>query len=166
MEGSSQAPASFQWGGTASALFLLLLNRTAGWPSAMRTNLLVLYLLTSFPTVLFKILRGQFGHWIACLAVAANLFLPQTFPVSRFILFVITPSWFVDGLRGSFVGGIFCLVIAILLVIREIQGIGRLRNCETRLFGIGYCLGIFFLFLFTILYLHYELGRMKSPSPL
>lgn len=88
--------------------FLLILNHT-GRRSPMQTTLLVLYLFTSFPTVLFKILRcftrfsvmscliwiycsvkftkitdilfrGQFGYWIAFLAVAANLFCPQTFP--------------------------------------------------------------------------------------
>ncbi|KAK3223903.1 hypothetical protein Dsin_010928 [Dipteronia sinensis] len=72
---------SFQWGGTISALFLLLLNRT-GRRSHIQTTLLVLYLFTSFPTVLFKILRGQFGRWVAFLAVGANLFFPRTIPVT------------------------------------------------------------------------------------
>ncbi|KAH7566468.1 hypothetical protein JRO89_XS08G0168800 [Xanthoceras sorbifolium] len=75
----SSARTSFQWGATISALFLLLLNRT-GRRSHRQTNLLVLYLFTSFPTVLFKILRGQFGCWVAFLVVGANLFFPQTIP--------------------------------------------------------------------------------------
>ncbi|XP_050384182.1 lysM domain receptor-like kinase 4 [Argentina anserina] len=76
---SSAALNRFQWGGTIFALILLILNRT-GHRSGMQSNLLVLFLFTSFPTVLFKILRGQFGYWISFLAVSANLFFPQYFP--------------------------------------------------------------------------------------
>ncbi|XVF59558.1 hypothetical protein PTKIN_Ptkin07bG0285800 [Pterospermum kingtungense] len=87
----SHPRSAFQWGGTIFALFLLLMNRT-GRRSHMQTDLLVLYLFISFPIVLFKLLRGQFGCWVAFLAVASNLFFPQTFPVSRFILFVVAPG--------------------------------------------------------------------------
>ncbi|KAL6222477.1 hypothetical protein ACLB2K_005869 [Fragaria x ananassa] len=121
--GSSGALNSFQWGGTIFALILLILNRV-GRRSGMQSNLLVMYLFTSFPTVLFKILRGQFGYWVSFLAVSANLFFPQTFPVSRFLLFVVTPTWVANGLRYSIVGGIFCLIIGVLVVITAIQGIG------------------------------------------
>ncbi|KAK8566268.1 hypothetical protein V6N12_059799 [Hibiscus sabdariffa] len=89
---SSKARTAFQWGGTISALFLLLMNRT-GRRSHMLTNLLVLFLFASFPTELFKLIRGQFGCWVGFLAVASNLFFPETFQVPRFILLVITPDW-------------------------------------------------------------------------
>ncbi|KAL5752776.1 hypothetical protein ACOSP7_022973 [Xanthoceras sorbifolium] len=148
----SSARTSFQWGATISALFLLLLNRT-GRRSHRQTNLLVLYLFTSFPTVLFKILRGQFGCWVAFLVVGANLFFPQTIPVSRFILFVITPEWLAEALRDDIVGGYFCLIIGVLLVVTEIREIGGFRNCECTLHCFGYCVVIAFLFFFTILYL-------------
>ncbi|KAK8674040.1 hypothetical protein V6N13_112342 [Hibiscus sabdariffa] len=107
--GSSQARSAFQWGGTIFALFLLLMNRT-GRRSHMQTNLLVLYLFSSFPTVLFKFLRGPFGCWIAFLAIASNLFYPKIFPVSRFILFVVTPDWLADRFRDDIVPGISCLL--------------------------------------------------------
>ncbi|OMO84236.1 cold regulated membrane protein [Corchorus olitorius] len=97
---SSPHRSAFQWGGTIFALFLLLMNRL-GRRSHAQTNLLVLYLFTSFPTVLFELLRGQFGCWVAFLAVASNLFFPETIPVSRFILFVITPDWLADRLRDD-----------------------------------------------------------------
>ncbi|GMY11608.1 cold-regulated 413 plasma membrane protein 1-like [Fagus crenata] len=145
-EKSTRARTTFQWGGTIFALFLLILNRT-GRRSPLQTTLLALYLITSFPTVLFKILRGQFGCWVAFLAVAANLFCPQTFPVSRFLFFVITPDWLADGLRDSIVSGIFCLIIGISIAITEIGGIG----CNCHFFG--YCLGIAFLLFFAIQYL-------------
>ncbi|KDP31817.1 hypothetical protein JCGZ_12278 [Jatropha curcas] len=149
---SSKAETTFQWGGTISALFLLILIRT-GQRSALQTTLLVLYLFTSFPTTMFKILRGQFGYWIAFLAVAANLFFPETFPVSRFILFVITPNGLANGLRDTIVGGVFCLILAVSLVITELRGIGGFRNCECNYQCFFYCLGIALLFFFSILYL-------------
>ncbi|XVF61954.1 hypothetical protein PTKIN_Ptkin08bG0176700 [Pterospermum kingtungense] len=101
--GSTRARSAFQWGGTIFALVLLLMNRL-GRRSHMQTNLLVLYLFTSFPTVLFKLLRGQFGRWVAFLAVASNLFFPRTFPVSRFILFVVTPDCCLIQAQQPYVG--------------------------------------------------------------
>ncbi|MBA0861008.1 hypothetical protein Goshw_023400 [Gossypium schwendimanii] len=96
----------------------------------MLTNLLVIYLFASFPTVLFKIVRGQFGCWVAFLAVALHLFFPDTFPVSRFILFVITPDWLADRFRDDIVPGILCLVITILVTLLEIRGVGGLENSQ------------------------------------
>ncbi|XP_023921471.2 cold-regulated 413 plasma membrane protein 4 [Quercus suber] len=151
-ESSSSARAWFQWGGTIFALFLLILNRT-GRRSSLQTTLLVLYLVTSFPTALFKILRGQIGCWVAFLAIAANLYFPQTFPVSRFLLFVVTPDWLTDRLRDGIVSGIVCLVIGVSLVITEVRGIGGLGNCQCTFHCFGCCLGIAFLFFFTIRYL-------------
>ncbi|KAK9990491.1 hypothetical protein SO802_025476 [Lithocarpus litseifolius] len=132
--------------------FLLILNRT-GRRSSLQTTLLVLYLITSFPTALFKILRGQIGCWVAFLAIAANLYFPQTFPVSRFLLFVITPDWLTDRLRDGIVSGIVCLIIGVSLVITEVRGIGGLGNCQCTFHCFGCCLGIAFLFFFTIRYL-------------
>ncbi|KAK7842097.1 cold-regulated 413 plasma membrane protein 2 [Quercus suber] len=132
--------------------FLLILNRT-GRRSSLQTTLLVLYLVTSFPTALFKILRGQIGCWVAFLAIAANLYFPQTFPVSRFLLFVVTPDWLTDRLRDGIVSGIVCLVIGVSLVITEVRGIGGLGNCQCTFHCFGCCLGIAFLFFFTIRYL-------------
>ncbi|KAJ9170813.1 hypothetical protein P3X46_018887 [Hevea brasiliensis] len=149
---SSGGRTAFQWEGTISAIFLLILNRT-GRRSALQTTLLVLYLFTSFPTVLFNVLRGQFGYWIAFLAVAANLFFPETFQVSRFILFVITPDWLANGLRDTIASGIFCLLMAVSLLLAELREIGGLRGCGFNCHCFSYCLGIAFLFFFTILYL-------------
>ncbi|KAL2528475.1 Cold-regulated plasma membrane protein 4-like [Forsythia ovata] len=115
---------AFQWGGTVAAIILLIFNRT-GRRSSKHTSLLVIYLFICFPTVLFKILRGQFGRWVAFLAVAANLFFPQDFPASRFLLFVIMPDWLAVELRDSAaVGGILCLIIGVTLVLMEIGQIG------------------------------------------
>ncbi|XP_050205905.1 cold-regulated 413 plasma membrane protein 4-like [Mercurialis annua] len=150
---SNKATESFQWGGTISSIFLLILNWT-GRRSALPTTLLTLYLFTSFPTVFFEILRGQFGYWIAFLAVAANLFFPETFPVSRFILFVVIPEWLANGLRNSIAGVILCLILLVSLGMVELQETGQLRSrdCNMRCFFYG--LGLACLFLFTVLSLH------------
>ncbi|XVE82689.1 hypothetical protein DITRI_Ditri16bG0026200 [Diplodiscus trichospermus] len=150
--GSTQTRSAFQWGGTIFALFLLLMNQI-GRRSHMQTNLLVLYLFISFPNVLFKLLRGQFGCWVAFLAVASNLLFPQTIPVSRFILFVVTPDWVADRLRDDIVPGILCLIIATLLIVTEIRGIGGLENCRCNCHCFGYWFGVACLLFFTILYL-------------
>ncbi|XP_038722285.1 cold-regulated 413 plasma membrane protein 2-like isoform X2 [Tripterygium wilfordii] len=149
------AAVSFQWGGTISALFLLIMNRF-GRQSSKQMTLLAVYLFISCPDVLFNILRGQVGSWIAFLVVAANLFFPQTFPASRFILFVITPDWVTDGLRDSLPGGILSIIIGVSIIFTEIRGIGGFRNCQCNLFCFCYYLGIASLFVFTILYLSLE----------
>ena len=134
--------------------------------------------------------RGQIGCWVAFLAIAANLYFPQTFPginlywtttnqfihyvhciialqfkkfcsdyelsicaVSRFLLFVITPDWLTDRLRDGIVSGIVCLIIGVSVVITEVRGIGGLGNCQCTFHCFGCCLGIAFLFFFTIRYL-------------
>ncbi|RVW73276.1 LysM domain receptor-like kinase 4 [Vitis vinifera] len=133
--------AAFQWGGTISATFLLILNQV-GRRSSIQSSLLVLFLLTSFPAVLFNIVRGQIGRWFAFLAVAANLFFPRKFPVAGFILLVATPDWLANGLRDSIVGGVFCLLLGVCLVITEIRGIGGCSRCECNLlcFGFSVCI--------------------------
>ncbi|KAE8699978.1 putative calcium-binding protein CML41-like [Hibiscus syriacus] len=150
--GSTQARAAFQWGGTIFAIILLLMNQT-GRRSHLLTNLLVLYLLASFPTVLFKLVRGQFGCWIAFLAVASNLFFPEIFPVPLFILFVITLDWLADMLRDDNVPAILCLVIAILITQTEICRARGLENCQCSCYCLSYWFSIACLFFFTILYL-------------
>ncbi|XP_052197073.1 cold-regulated 413 plasma membrane protein 4-like [Diospyros lotus] len=149
---SSGGHTAFQWGGTLSAIFLLILRYTRR-RSSMPSTLLVLYLFTSFPTVLFKILSGQFGCWLAFLAVAANLFFPMTFPVSRFLLFVITPDALADVLRDSIVGGVVCLTIGILVLVFEIREMGGCGNWEFSPYCCVYHLGIVFLLFFPVLYL-------------
>ncbi|KAK1363085.1 Cold-regulated 413 plasma membrane protein 2 [Heracleum sosnowskyi] len=123
---------AFQWGGTISAIFLLILNMT-GNRSSKHTSLLVLFLLISFPTALFNILRGEFGCWVASLTVLANLFYPDICPVSRFVIFVVAPDWLADGLRYNIVGGVSCLILGLLLVVMEIQGSGIWTTWECNL---------------------------------
>ncbi|XVE82690.1 hypothetical protein DITRI_Ditri16bG0026200 [Diplodiscus trichospermus] len=115
--------------------------------------LISLCLIVNFTKILTKWCRGQFGCWVAFLAVASNLLFPQTIPVSRFILFVVTPDWVADRLRDDIVPGILCLIIATLLIVTEIRGIGGLENCRCNCHCFGYWFGVACLLFFTILYL-------------
>ncbi|XP_039056917.1 cold-regulated 413 plasma membrane protein 4-like isoform X2 [Hibiscus syriacus] len=133
-------------------LILLLMNRT-GRRSHMLTNLLVLFLFASFPTILFKLVRGQFGCWVAFLAVALNLYFPETFPVPRFVLFVIAPDWLAHRLRDDKVPGIICLVITALIILTEIRGAGVLEDSRCSCYCLSYWFSIACLLCFTILYL-------------
>ncbi|KAJ6997260.1 hypothetical protein NC653_013741 [Populus alba x Populus x berolinensis] len=76
---------------------------------------------------MFKISRGQCGSW---LAIAANLFFPETFSISRFIASVIVPNWLVDGLRNSIAGGMYFLSSDWNFVCRNEDS----RNCRTQEF--------------------------------
>lgn len=75
------------------------------------------------------------------------------YTVARFILFVITPAWLANGLREGIAAGVYCLIIGVLVIIIEIRGFGGFRNCECNLHSFSYCLGVAFLFFFTVLYL-------------
>ncbi|GAB2282524.1 hypothetical protein Dimus_017065 [Dionaea muscipula] len=151
-ESGSRGRSAFQWGASISALLLLVLNQT-GRRSSLQASLLVLSLVISLPSVLFKILREQFGYWVAFLAVVANLAFPQIFPVSRFLLFVVVPDWLAYELRESIAGGVFCLVFGIMIVVTEIHAVGGCGNCQCSLHGVGYWFSMAILLFFIILYL-------------
>jgi hypothetical protein len=75
------------------------------------------------------------------------------FSASRFLLFVVTPDWLADELRGSICSGILCLLIGVLLVITKVRGLGNgICDCHCAC----YCLGIALLLFFTIRYLCLE----------
>ncbi|TYI50013.1 hypothetical protein E1A91_D12G072500v1 [Gossypium mustelinum] len=89
----------------------------------MQTNLLVVYLFNSFPTIAF-------------ITIASNLFFPQTFPVSRFILFVVALDWVAERLRET---------------LYPASQIGGLENCQCGCHCFGYWFGIACLFFFPVL---------------
>ncbi|KAI4327527.1 hypothetical protein L6164_019976 [Bauhinia variegata] len=68
-----------KWVSSLSAIYLLILDRT-NWRTNMLTSLLVPYVFFSFPGSLFHFLRGEFGRWIAFVAVVLRLFFPRHFP--------------------------------------------------------------------------------------
>ncbi|KAL9257923.1 Cold-regulated 413 plasma membrane protein 4-like protein [Drosera capensis] len=151
-ESGSRGRDAFEWGASISALLLLVLNQT-GRRSGLQASLLVLSLLITFPTVLFKILRGEFGYWVAFLAVASNFIFPHIIPVSRFLLFVVVPDWPTYELRESIAGGIICLLFAVLSIVTELHGIGESGSYRCNLHSLGYWFSFFLFLFFIILYL-------------
>ncbi|XP_077233221.1 cold-regulated 413 plasma membrane protein 2-like [Tasmannia lanceolata] len=140
----------FHWGGTFAAIFLLILNHVRR-KSHMQTSLLVSYIFLSLPPALFKVLRGQFGSWVSFLAVVFNLFYPQSFPASRFPLFVVTPSLVAHELRSGVIVCILGTIIGVFILIEHIRGTGGCGNCWLDLHYFSYFVGISFLLFFPIL---------------
>ncbi|XP_074309115.1 cold-regulated 413 plasma membrane protein 4-like isoform X2 [Silene latifolia] len=125
---------AFRWGVSFSSMVLLALN-LIGRRSGLQATFLALILVTSLPAVIFQILRGQFGCWVAFLSFAASFFLPSIYPniVSRFLLFVVIPDWLAYELREGVVGGVFCLILAVLLIITEVHATGGCNfSCNWR----------------------------------
>ncbi|KAL5663075.1 hypothetical protein ACJX0J_023183, partial [Zea mays] len=59
--------------------YLLILDRT-NWKTNMLTALLVPYIFFTLPNVLFSLIRGEVGKWIAIIALILRLFFPRHFP--------------------------------------------------------------------------------------
>ncbi|TQD70747.1 hypothetical protein C1H46_043714 [Malus baccata] len=68
-----------KWVAFFAAIYLLILDRT-NWRTNMLTSLLIPYIFFSLPSVMFDLLRGEVGRWIAFVAVVLRLFFPRHFP--------------------------------------------------------------------------------------
>ncbi|XP_075673525.1 cold-regulated 413 plasma membrane protein 2-like isoform X2 [Castanea sativa] len=78
-----------EWLAAFAAIYLLILDRT-NWKTNILTSLLIPYIFLSLPSLLFSILRGEIGRWIAFIAVVLRLFFPKHFPGKH--SFAITTS--------------------------------------------------------------------------
>ncbi|KAL3525751.1 hypothetical protein ACH5RR_014123 [Cinchona calisaya] len=151
-----------KWIASFAAIYLLILDRT-NWRTNMLTSLLVPYIFFSLPAVLFNFLRGEFGRWVAFIAVVLRLFFPRHFPDwlempgSLILLLVVSPSFFAHILRDNLVGVFICLVIGCYLLQEHIRASGGFRNSFTQRHGISNTLGIILLLVYPIwaLVLHF-----------
>ncbi|XP_008809476.2 cold-regulated 413 plasma membrane protein 2-like [Phoenix dactylifera] len=145
----------FQFLASFSAIYLLVLDRT-NWRTNMLTALLVPYIFLSLPYVLFSLLRGEVGKWIAFIAVVLRLFFPRHFPdwlempASLILLLVVSPSFFAHTIRDGLVGVVICLVIGCYLLQEHIRASGGFRNSFTRSHGISNTVGIILLFVYPV----------------
>lgn len=154
--------AFLQWVASFSAIYLLILDRT-NWRTNMLTSLLVPYIFFSLPSVLFHLLRGEVGKWIAFVAVVLRLFFPRHFPDwlempgSLILLLVVAPSFFAHTLRDNLVGVVICLLIGCYLLQEHIRASGGFRNSFTQSHGISNTVGIILLLVFPVwtLVLHF-----------
>ncbi|MFS7947768.1 putative cold-regulated 413 protein [Helianthus anomalus] len=141
------------WVASFSAIYLLILDRT-NWRTNMLTSLLVPYIFFSLPPSLFHFLRGQFGMWVAFIAVVLRLFFPRHFPDwleipgSLILLLVVAPKLFAHASRESWVGVVICLMIGCYLLQEHIRASGGFRNSFMQSHGISNTIGILLLFVY------------------
>ncbi|ESQ53402.1 hypothetical protein EUTSA_v10026271mg [Eutrema salsugineum] len=144
-----------QWAASISAIYLLILDRT-NWRTKMLTTLLVPYIFFTLPFVIFNFLRGDFGKWIALIAVTIRLFCPKHFPDwleipgALVLLLVVAPSLIAGTLRESWVGAVICLVIACYLFHEHIKASGGFKNSFTQKNGISNTIGIVALLVYPV----------------
>nr|ABD15130.1 cold acclimation protein COR413-PM1 [Chimonanthus praecox] len=144
-----------KWVASFAAIYLLILDRT-NWKTNMLTALLVPYIFLSLPSLLFNILRGEIGKWIAFIAIVLRLFFPRHFPDwlempgSLILLLVAAPSFFADTVRGSWINVLILLAIGCYLLQEHIRASGGFRNAFTKTNGICNTLGITVLFVYPI----------------
>ncbi|KAK4437814.1 cold-regulated plasma membrane protein 2 [Sesamum alatum] len=144
-----------KWVAAVAAIYLLILDRT-NWKTNILTSLLIPYIFLSLPSWLFSLLRGEFGKWIALIAVVLRLFFPRHFPDwlelpgALILLLVVAPSFFADTIRGNIVGVFICLAIGCYLLQEHIRASGGFRNSFTKSNGISNSIGILLLFLYPV----------------
>ncbi|XP_042442771.1 cold-regulated 413 plasma membrane protein 2-like [Zingiber officinale] len=145
-----------------AAIYLLILDRT-NWRTNMLTSLLIPYIFLSLPSVIFSFLRGEFGKWVAFIAVVLRLFFPRHFPDwlempgALILLVVVAPGFFANTIRGHVAGLFICLIIGCYLLQQHIRASGGFRNSFTKSHGISNSIGIILLFVYPVWALILEL---------
>ncbi|KAG6485980.1 cold-regulated 413 plasma membrane protein 2-like [Zingiber officinale] len=138
-----------------AAIYLLILDRT-NWKTNMLTSLLIPYIFFSLPSLIFSFLRGEFGKWVALIAVVLRLFFPRRFPDwlempgALILLLVVAPGFFANTIRGGIVGYFICLAIGCYLIQEHIRASGGFRNSFTKSNGISNSIGIILLFIYPV----------------
>lgn len=144
-----------KWLAFFAAVYLLILDRTH-WKTNMLTALLVPYIFFTLPGVLFSLIRGEVGKWIAIVAVILRLFFPRHFPDwlelpgALILLIVVAPSLFADTFRGDFVGIFICLIIGCYLLQEHMKASGGFRKAFKKGNGVSNTIGICLLFIYPV----------------
>ncbi|OEL30288.1 Cold-regulated 413 plasma membrane protein 2 [Dichanthelium oligosanthes] len=144
-----------KWFAFAAAVYLLILDRT-NWKTNMMTALLVPYVFFTLPHLLFSLIRGEVGKWIAIVVVILRLFFPRHFPDwlempgSIILLTAVAPSLFADTLRDHLVGTFVCLVIGCYLLSEHIKASGGFKNAFRKGNGVSNSIGILLLFIYPV----------------
>ncbi|KAG6761474.1 hypothetical protein POTOM_034696 [Populus tomentosa] len=142
-----------EWIAAFAAIYLLILDRT-NWKTNILTGLLIPYIFFTLPSILFTLLRGDVGKWIAFVAVILRLFFPKRFPDwlempgALILLIVVAPSLFASTIRNNWIGVVICLAIACYLLQEHIRASGGFRNSFTKAHGISNTVGIILLFVY------------------
>jgi len=145
----------FKWLAFAAAVYLLVLDRT-NWKTKMLTGLLIPYIFFTLPDILFNLVRGEIGAWIAFVAVILQLFFPQHFrewlemPSALILLTVVAPSLIADTFRNNFVGVGICLVVGCYLLQEHIRASGGFKAAFSKANGVSNTIGIVLLFIYPV----------------
>ena len=144
-----------KWLAFIAAVYLLVLDKT-NWKTNMLTGLLVPYIFFTLPGVLFSLVRGEVGAWIAFVVVILRLFFPRHFPDwlelpgSLILLTVVAPSLFADHFRNDLVGVFICLAIGCYLLQEHIRVSGGFREAFRKANGVSNTIGIVLLFVYPV----------------
>ncbi|CAI9765538.1 unnamed protein product [Fraxinus pennsylvanica] len=144
-----------KWIASIAAIYLLILDRT-NWKTNMLTSLLIPYIFLSLPSLIFNLLRGEIGKWIALIAVVLRLFLPKRFPDwlelpgALILLIVVAPGFFAHTIRNSWIGTLICLIIGCYLLQEHIRASGGFRNSFTKSHGASNTIGIVILLVYPV----------------
>ncbi|KAJ6692613.1 COLD-REGULATED 413 PLASMA MEMBRANE PROTEIN 1-RELATED [Salix purpurea] len=142
-----------EWIAAFAAIYLLILDRT-NWKTNILTGLLIPYIFFTLPSILFNLLRGDVGKWIAFVGVILRLFFPKRFPDwlempgALILLIVVAPSLFASTVRNDWIGVALCLAIACYLLQEHIRASGGFRNSFTQAHGVSNTVGIILLFVY------------------
>ncbi|OIV94757.1 hypothetical protein TanjilG_12970 [Lupinus angustifolius] len=99
---------------------------------------------------------GEFGKWIASVAVVLRLFFPRHFPHwlelpgSMILLLVVAPNFFAYKWRKNAIGIVIDLLIGCYLLQEHIRASGGFRNSFTQRHGISNTIGILFLLAYPV----------------
>ncbi|KAL5540725.1 hypothetical protein UlMin_045037 [Ulmus minor] len=132
--------------------FLKLLNHA----TKLGELRVVPYIFLNLPSVLFNLLRREVGKWIAFIAVVLRLFFPRHFPDwlempgLLILLLVVAPNFFIETIRGSWLGMLICLLISCYLLQKHIRASGGFKNSFTQSHGISNTVGIIALLVFPV----------------
>ncbi|XP_039050497.1 cold-regulated 413 plasma membrane protein 1-like [Hibiscus syriacus] len=143
-----------QWIASFAAMYLLLILDRTNWKTNILTALLIPYIFLSLPSLLFNILRGEVGKWIAFVAVVLHLFFPRRFPDwlelpgALIVLIVVAPSLFSSTIRNGWIGVVICLAIACYLLQEHTRASGGFRNSFTKANGISNTIGIIVILIY------------------
>ncbi|KAK3149221.1 hypothetical protein QOZ80_3AG0214520 [Eleusine coracana subsp. coracana] len=149
------ASSVFKWLAFIAAVYLLVLDRTH-WRTNMLTTLLVPYIFFSLPDLLFYVLRGEVGKWIALISVVARLFYPQHFPDwfeapgTIILLVAAAPSYFAAENSRPECAVLVCLLIGSKLLREHIKASGGYREAIKKGKGVSNTMGILLLFIYPV----------------
>ncbi|WOH13814.1 hypothetical protein DCAR_0933325 [Daucus carota subsp. sativus] len=143
------------WVASFAAIYLLILDRT-NWRTKILTALLVPYIFLTLPSILFNLFRGEFGKWIAFVAVVLRLFFPDhvpkhlEMPGALILILVVSPSFLADTIRNDWIGVAICLGIGCYLLQEHIRASGGFRNSFTKSHGVSNSVGIILLLVYPV----------------